>query len=167
MRTLKWIHVAYVGFWSVFVLFTTALGLLRGTASTSNTTGLLMALHLIVAAIGIAIVLLCYLDKRVFSYLLILWWIPQLCQVTMSVRSPTYPQNMMTPLYLIALGPSVSIALIHELDIDKLLFLRLNVVAVIGLLLAHSTVLGRTWKSTRRSAESITTPNSKEISTPG
>jgi len=163
MRVLKWIHVVYVGFWSVFVLFTTTLGLLRGTASTRNTTGLLMALHLIVAAIGIAIVLLCYLDKRIFSYLLILWWIPQLCQVTMGVRSPTYPQNVMTPLYLTAVGPSVSIALIHELDIDKLLFLNLNIVAVIGLLLALTTAI----RCTRKSIEPLTTPNSKEISTSG
>ena len=163
MRTLKWIHVAYVGFWSVFVLFTTALGLLRGTASTSNTTGLLMVLNLIVAAIGIAIAFLCYLNKRIFSCLLILWWIPQLCQVTMSVRTPTYPQNVMTPLYLIAVGPSVSVALIHELDIDKLLFLSLNIVAVIGLLLALTTAIGRT----RRSTEPFNTSNSKQTSASG
>ncbi len=163
MRTLTWIHVAYVGFWSVFVLFTTTLGLLQGKASTINTTGLLMVLNLIVAAIGIAIVLLCYLNKQIFSYLLILWWIPQLCQVTMGVRTPTYPQNVMTPLYLIAIGPSVSIALIHELDIDKLLFLRLNIVAVIGLLLALTTTIGRT----RRSTEHFTTSNSKQTSTSG
>ena len=162
MRLLTWIHVGYVGFWSVFILFSTALGLLRGSTPSSATDCIHLVLQLVVAAIGIATVFFCGLGKRALTYLLLAWWIPQLFQVTVGIRAPTYPQNVMTPLYLIAAGPTVSIALIHELDVDKLLFLRFNLVAVIGVVLALTTALGRTQRSIRRNAETTAVPERGE-----
>ena len=162
MHLLKWIHVGYVGFWSVFLLFSTALGLLRGSTQLSDTDCIHLVLQLLVAAIGIATVFFCSIGKRTFNYLLFAWWIPQLFQVTVGMRTPTYPQNVMIPLYLIAAGPTVSVALIHELDVDKLLFLRFNLVAVIGVILALIIALGRTQSSIRRNAEPAAVPDRGE-----
>ena len=56
---------------------------------------------------------------------------------------PTYPQNMMTPVYVITSGVNVSISIIRELSVDRLLLVQFNLVALIGLILAIVAVAQR------------------------
>ncbi|MFX0201308.1 MAG: hypothetical protein ACFFCW_34755, partial [Candidatus Hodarchaeota archaeon] len=50
--------------------------------------------------------------------------------------TPTYPQNVATPIYRVAVSPQVCICHIHELDIDKSRWVGFNVIAVVGIILA-------------------------------
>jgi hypothetical protein len=143
MRVITWAYLLYVGLWSVNALLTSAVALLRGVPLWGATTSVQTLLHVAVACVGIAAVLLAVRGKRAFTWLLVVWWLPQVVQVTVATRKPTYPQNMMTPVYMVAAGPHVSVALVRELDVDKLRMVRVSLVAIIGIMLAFGMVAQR------------------------
>jgi hypothetical protein len=143
MRVITWAYLFYVGLWSVITLPTSGVGLVRGVPLWGAATNIQTVLHIAVACVGITAVLLAVWGKRVFTWLLVVWWLPQVIQVTVATRTPTYPQNLMTPKYMVAAGPHVSVALIRELDVDKLLLVRVSLVAIIGIMLAFGMVAQR------------------------
>lgn len=143
MRVITWAHLFYVGLWSVIALLTLGVGLVRGVPFARTAASIYTVLHIAVGCVGIAAVLLAVRGKRAFTLLLVVWWLPQLIQVTVATRTPTYPQNLMTPIYMVAAGPHVSVALIRELDVDKLLLVRVSLVAVIGIMFAFGAVAQR------------------------
>ncbi|MHC4146539.1 MAG: hypothetical protein ACYSUD_17390 [Planctomycetota bacterium] len=59
----------------------------------------------------------------------------------------------MTPIYMVAAGPHVCVALMRELGVDKLLLVRLSLVAVIGVILAFVAVAQRSRCGKRGGAE--------------
>lgn len=155
MRVIIWAYLFYVGLWSVITLLTSGVGLVRGVPLWGATTNIQTVLHIAVACVGIAAVLLAVRGKRAFTCLLVVWWLPQVVQVTVATRTPTYPQNLMTPIYMVAAGPHVSIALVRELDVDKWLLVRVSLVAVIGIMLAFGMVAQRYLGGTPRNREPV------------
>jgi len=149
MRVITWAHLLYVGLWSVVALLTSVVGLVRDVAF-SNTAAVL---HIALGSVGITALLLAARGKHAFTWLLVVWWIPQLIQVTVATMTPTYPQNVMTPIYMVAAGPHVCIYKSHELDVDKLLMVRFNLIAVIGVILAFVAVAQRYQYAKREGAE--------------
>jgi hypothetical protein len=96
---------------------------------------MLQIVHYALAIVGILVVATYILRSQFFVWLLLLWWIPQLVQITIATSTPTYPANIMTPIYLVSLGPHISICLTYELGPDKFRLVRFNVVAIVGLAL--------------------------------
>lgn len=132
MRVMTWAHLLYVGVWSVNALFTSSIGLVRGVAFSSTAA----VLHIALGSVGITAILLAAWGKRAFIWLLVVWWVPQLLQVTIYTMTPTYPQNVATPIYRVAVSPQVCVGLHLNLDVDKTRFVGFNVIAVIGIILA-------------------------------
>ena len=130
MRVMTWAHLLYVGVWSFNALYTYSIGLLRGFLSTAA------VLHIAVGSVGITALLLAAWGKRAFIWLLVVWWLPQLLQVTIHTMTPTYPRNVSTPIYQVTVSPQVCIGIHHMLDVDKAYWVGFNVIAVIGILLA-------------------------------
>jgi len=148
MRVMTWAHLLYVGVWSVNALFTSSIGLVRGVAFSSAPA----VLHIALGSVGITAILLAAWEKRAFTWLLVAWWFPQLFQVTIYTMTPTYPQNVSTPIYWVAASPQVCICKTHELDVDKSLWVGFNLIAVIGLILAFVAVAQRYQYVKRESA---------------
>ena len=132
MRVMIWAHLLYVGVWSANALFTSGIGLVRGVAFSSTAA----VLHIALGSVGITAFLLAAWGKRAFTWLLVAWWIPQLLQVTIYTMTPTYPQNVATPIFQVAASPQVCIGLHLKQDVDKSLWVGFNVIAVIGIILA-------------------------------
>ena len=81
MHVITWAHLLYVGLWSVIVILSWFIGLVRGIAFSITATGIHAVLHIAVGSAGIAAVFLAARGKRAFPWLLMLWWLPQLVRV--------------------------------------------------------------------------------------
>lgn len=134
MRVVNAIHVTYVGLCSMLVLLSSLLVLL-GWLPSSNITSTLYVVHYCLGILGMLIVMTYFLKSRFFVLLLLLWWIPQLLQITIATNTPTYPMNVMTPIYLVSMGLNISMGFVYELGPDKFRLIRFNIISIIGLAL--------------------------------
>ncbi len=122
------IHVIYIAVFSCLVLFS--------SLWSGATPSLSYFLHYTLGLLGLLAAVFYFLKSRIFSWLLLLWWIPQIVQITIAQTPPTYPEHRMIPVYLISLGPSFSVFLRHDIGPDECRCIRFSVIAIIGLILA-------------------------------
>jgi len=140
VRVVNAIHITYVGLCSMLVLLSSLLRLF-GWLPISNRTGILYVVHYCLGILGMLIVVTYFLKSRCFVWLLLFWWIPQLLHITIATNTPTYPANVMTPIYLVSMGLNISIDFWNELGPDKFRLIRFNVIAIIGLVLTFLSML--------------------------
>ena len=133
MRIINAIHVIYAGFFSGLGLVLSLLGgIIPSFAFLFNSA---------LALVGLLAVIFYFLKSRIFGWLLLFWWIPQFFQIIIVRTPPTYPARTMTPVYSISIGLRLVVFLRYDLGPDEYRLVQINVLAIIGLVLAIISIM--------------------------
>ncbi len=138
-RVFAYLHLLYIAGVSI----TLALSVYHGSFRDFFVYPMCWACHTIVSIalvlVGIAVTIGMFLKPSIVYRLLLLWWIPQLISADLWHFSPDKSQAVSQALWHIPSGIVYSLRLGWEVGPDELLFVKFNVIAVVGIIVTVLT----------------------------
>ena len=152
MKTLAIIHTAYIAFASTIVLMLSILGLFRG--STFFQLNFLIRfqvfLQIALTLVGLSTIIVHFCKKSLVGWFQLLWWIPQLIQIGIAKYDPIRHLRAMSPIYDLTMGLHLLTGPGWNLGLNEYLWVKLNLIAIIGIGLSLAIILKRQQPSNQK-----------------
>ncbi|MFC1676694.1 hypothetical protein ACFL3G_06480 [Planctomycetota bacterium] len=139
MKIISVLHTSYIGVISIMLVFST----LRASLKFIFATDMYYTIHIVVgvfvAVIGLFVIIAQIKKVAYVGFVQILWWTPQLITVVIKEFDAEFSRYVLYSLYHWPMGLRFSVELGWDLSSHKLLFVQLNIVAVLGIIIATIT----------------------------
>jgi len=133
------LHTGYISVITVMLVFSTFLGSFKYIFASEMCYAIHIVVGIFVATIGLFVVIAQIKKNAYAGFLQMLWWTPQLVKVVIKEFDADLSRYVLYSLYHWPMGISFSVELGWNLTINEMLFVQLNIVAVLGMIVAAIT----------------------------
>ena len=133
------LHTGYISVITVMLVFSTFLGSFKYIFASEMCYTIHIVVGIFVATIGLFVVIAQIKKNAYTGFLQMLWWTPQLVKVVIKEFDADLSRYVLYSLYHWPMGISFSVELGWNLTINKMIFVQLNIVAVLGMIVAAIT----------------------------